>query len=53
MCALSLTFGVFPHDLGGRVPLYRTVEDPCLAVDTVLVVGLDHEARRHWEGESS
>lgn len=41
-------FGVFPHDLRRRVSIDGAVEDACLPVDPVLVVGLHYEARRHW-----
>lgn len=48
MACAPRTFGVFPHDLRRGVPIHRAVQHPGFAVDAILVVGLDHEARRHW-----
>jgi hypothetical protein len=41
------TFGVLPHDFGRGVSVHGAVEDPRLAIDPVLVIGLDHKLRRH------
>lgn len=41
------TFGVLPHDFGRGVAVHRAVQDPRLAIDTVLVVGLDDKLWRY------
>lgn len=41
------TFGVLPHDLGGRVSIDGAVEDSRFPIDPVLIVGLHYPPRRY------
>lgn len=40
---------MLPHDLRWRVAINRTVQDCCLAIDSILIVGLHNKPRRHWK----